>query len=71
MACRKCGGAGWYSYDHNHSKPCDECCLHNQGVWLLLEYYGAKNWHWCCKAGCGKTWAGIGDYNRAVQERAS
>ena len=46
---------GYYSYDENHSTFCDLCCAHDQGWWLLLDYYGAKNGLWCCRAGCGHT----------------
>lgn len=65
MTCPNCHGRGWYNYDHHHLKPCEGCCLHNQGVWLLLEYYGDHNWKWCCSAGCGAIWDGIVDYQGA------
>lgn len=65
IACGKCGDTGWYAYDRNHSKPCEECCPHGQGVWHLLDHYGDKNGLWCCRAGCGTTWPGISDYQRA------
>jgi hypothetical protein len=54
--CSKCRGTGSYMYDHNHGKPCERCCLHDQGWWELTEHYagyveGENNN--CCKAGCG------------------
>ena len=52
--CPKCDGTGWYSYDHNHSKPCEVCCKHDQGWWPLTEAHG-KPGHWACLAGCGTT----------------
>ena len=64
-SCVKCNGTGWYSYDHNHSKPCEVCCLHDQGVWLLTEHYHNAGM-WCCKAGCGEVWPGIVDYEQRV-----
>jgi hypothetical protein len=51
--CPKCGGAGWYMYDHNHSKPCEACCAHDRGWWLLTKHH-ANAGMWCCKAGCGE-----------------
>jgi hypothetical protein len=42
-------------YDNNHGKPCEVCCLHDKGWWLLKEHYGKDNGKWCCKAGCGFT----------------
>lgn len=62
--CVKCGDTGWYAYDHNHSKICDACCTHNQGVWLLTHHYRDAG-EWCCRAGCGETWKGIVDYQHA------
>lgn len=53
--CRKCGGTGWYQYDHNHRTICDFCCTHKEGWWLLKEHYGSDNGKWCCRAGCGTT----------------
>lgn len=53
--CPKCGGTGWYPYDHNHSTVCEKCCKHDKGYWLLEEHYGKDNGRWCCKAGCGRT----------------
>lgn len=63
--CEKCGGTGWYSYDHNHSKPCEVCCPHSEGVWMLSYHYGNNTGRWCCSQGCGTTWDGIVDYQRA------
>jgi len=57
MTCEKCNGTGWYQYSTYgtpHSKPCEDCCKHDQGYWQLLEHYGDKNGKWCCK-GCGHT----------------
>ena len=56
VSCQKCGGTGRYMYDHNHGKPCEVCCKHDQGWWELTKYFsgyieGADNR--CCKAGCG------------------
>lgn len=64
MSCPRCKGTGWYSYDHNHSTICPDCCLHDKGVWLLKDYYGQKNGEWCCLAGCGTVWATQEDYER-------
>jgi hypothetical protein len=58
MTCPKCKGEGWYVYSTRgtpHSQPCDVCCKHDQGWWLLEEHYGENNGKWCCKAGCGHT----------------
>ena len=46
---------GSYMYDESHGKPCELCCEHSQGFWLLLEHYGEQNGRWCCRAGCGLT----------------
>lgn len=54
--CIKCGGTGWYYYDHNRAKRCEVCCPHDQGRWQLKEYYGEENSKWCCNAGCGQVW---------------
>jgi hypothetical protein len=56
--CTTCNGAGWYKYDHNHSKPCEDCCPHDNGWWDLSEkYHGSKfikgGDNGCCLAGCG------------------
>lgn len=55
--CWKCSGKGSYvytTYGTPHSKPCEYCCKHDQGWWLLQEHYGPNNGKWCCKAGCGE-----------------
>jgi len=54
--CPKCGGTGWYSYDHNHTAVCNKCCKHDKGWWELTSGYagymdGEDNA--CCSAGCG------------------
>jgi hypothetical protein len=51
--CPKCHGTRWYAYDKNHSKPCEVCCKHDAGWWLLKEHYGENNNKWCCRVGCG------------------
>lgn len=51
--CAKCKGTGFHAYDDNHISPCDRCCPHDQGYWLLSEHYGDHNELWCCRAGCG------------------
>lgn len=66
MSCGKCGGAGWYRYDHNHSKLCEQCCPHAEGVWQLSEHYLALNGRWCCLQGCGTTWRTKDDYASRV-----
>ena len=53
--CTKCNDKGSYMYDENHIKPCEVCCPHTGGFWLLEEHYGDKNGKWCCKMGCGYT----------------
>lgn len=65
--CPTCHGSGWWQYDDNHAQPCPLCCKHDQGVWLLTEHYHHAG-EWCCKAGCGTTWKGIVDYQRAVAQ---
>ena len=55
MTCLKCNGKGWYQYDDMHSQPCEVCCPHTGGSWLLKEHYGKNNGKWCCKMGCGHT----------------
>lgn len=55
VRCQKCYGTKWYSYDENHSKPCEVCCPHDKGWWLLEEHYGEDNGKLCCTAGCGMT----------------
>ena len=49
--CPKCHGAGWYAYDENHSRPCEVCCKHDSGHWLLGEEYADKG-KWACRL-CG------------------
>lgn len=53
--CPKCGGTGWYKYDHNHSTVCPMCCKHRKGYWLLTEWYDGYvvGDEWCCLNGCG------------------
>lgn len=56
--CGRCGGTGFWQYDHNHSQPCPDCCPHDQGWWLLTEGYAGYRpgrETWCCKRGCGFT----------------
>jgi len=52
--CKRCRGKGWYSYDSNHGKPCEGCCDHSDGFFLLSEGF-AKAGQYACKKGCGKT----------------
>jgi hypothetical protein len=57
--CQKCQGSGWYQYSTvgtPHSKPCEVCCKHAKGRWLLKEHYGEDNGKWCCLDGCGTMW---------------
>lgn len=54
-ACQKCGGSGFYSYDHNHAKLCEDCCPCDEGWWLLRTHYGESNGKYACKRGCGKS----------------
>lgn len=61
--CRRCRDTGVWRYDENHGQPCPDCCLHNQGVWMLTFEYGEAG-QWCCKAGCGTKWDGIVDYQK-------
>ena len=44
-------------YDHNHGKPCEVCCTHPGGWWVLTEGYGASDeMYAACKSpGCGTT----------------
>lgn len=53
--CWQCGGKGWYMYDHNHGQPCEVCCPHDQGRWLLGPNYRNAG-KWSCRAGCGAFW---------------
>jgi len=55
MRCEKCGGAGSYMYDENHGKPCEACCDHSEGWFLLRIHYGESNGKYACKKGCGET----------------
>lgn len=52
--CPRCGGTGRYAYDHNHTKPCEVCCAHDKGWWLMQNDYGENNGRWACMAGCGE-----------------
>jgi RNA-binding protein YhbY len=55
--CPRCGGKGHYFYDHNHSKPCEQCCTHIDGWWDLTEHhagYIAEADNGCCRIGCGQ-----------------
>ena len=57
MTCPRCNGTGSYMYDHNHGKPCEVCCPHDEGRWLLNnEGYGTGQGKWACKRGCGTLW---------------
>jgi len=54
--CSRCGAVGWYFYDENHGKPCEQCCRHSDW-WELTKSHagyieGADNA--CCKDGCGQ-----------------
>lgn len=51
--CSRCKGVGSYQYDDIHSKPCEQCCEHNNGWWELKEHYGEDNGKLCCLSGCG------------------
>jgi len=53
--CKKCNGTGWYSYNENHSKPCEVCCPHDEWWELTKDYMGYEEGkdNFCCKAGCG------------------
>ena len=42
-------------YDEHHIQPCEVCCKHDGGFWLLEEHYGENNGKLCCKQGCGFT----------------
>lgn len=52
--CPKCHGKGYYSYDHNHAKPCELCCEH-LGGWYKLDkkYYDRDGGKHACSDGCG------------------
>lgn len=49
---------GIWHYDENHGSPCDLCCPHDGGWWLLQRHYGADNGRYSCKRGCGQTRSG-------------
>ena len=56
--CPKCKGKGHYHYDHNHGKPCELCCKHDEGWWDLSPEHHGDAFHpgednGCCRAGCG------------------
>lgn len=53
VSCLKCNKKGYYMYDNDHIKPCEECCNHNIGSWKLEEHYGKDNGKYCCLKGCG------------------
>jgi hypothetical protein len=56
--CWKCQGQGSYMYDENHGKPCEVCCAHEQGWWLLSAHharFSPAHDTWSCGRGCGKT----------------
>lgn len=58
MICRKCKDRGWYGYDDNHAKICEDCCVHSLPRWLISEgQSGYRDGHdtWCCGNGCGTT----------------
>ena len=59
--CVRCEGKGWYHYDELHSKPCEVCCDHRDGVWVLGPYHRDPG-HYCCLSGCGETWPTEADY---------
>lgn len=71
MKCTKCNGTGYYADDHNHSQPCEECCPHNKGWFVVSEIhvgYMAGRDNRCCKAGCGRMYRDLmteGGYNVA------
>jgi len=72
MPCSLCGGEGHYMYNHNHGKPCEQCCKHAEGWWELTEHHagyiaGADNG--CCRAGCGQLRREIHQANSQDQER--
>lgn len=53
--CPKCRGSGVYNstpIGTVHWTPCDSCCPHDQGWWLLGEHHSNPGM-WCCLAGCG------------------
>jgi hypothetical protein len=66
--CPKCHSSGWYQYDDMHFKICEVCCQHEQGWWLLQEYYGEDNGKYACKKGCGKTTTEFELANNAIKK---
>lgn len=53
--CPQCGGKHWYRYTTtgtHHMCPCDLCCNHDDGLWLLPEGY--QNAGSLCCPNCGK-----------------
>ena len=51
--CAQCRGAGYYTYDHNHSKPCEACCDHAGEWWPLTEHHAHGVGYEACRKGCG------------------
>ena len=49
--CNLCFGTGAWSYDHNHSQPCPNCCVHGEWWELSEELHGRTGL--CCGLGCG------------------
>ena len=60
--CERCGGHGWYMYDHNHGKPCEACCGHTSGTWEAGELQGLPEGSQVCSSGCGTYWKSEDDY---------
>ncbi len=53
--CKTCGGSGNDFYDHNHSRPCRDCCTHDHGWWMLNhEGHGDLSGLMACHR-CGTT----------------
>lgn len=55
--CKVCQDRKYIQYDHNHCRPCDACCPHDQGWWELHPDSHASSYiegrdNLCCK-GCG------------------
>ena len=53
--CSKCQGTGIYNatpVGTAHWTPCDLCCAHDEGYWLLPKDY-VNAGKWSCLAGCG------------------
>lgn len=64
--CKKCQGKGYYHYDSNQAKPCEQCCDHSGGWWELTEHHagyiaGADNG--CCRSGCGQLRRELAEYD--------